>query len=259
MAVLERSGLFISTRNEIEALPLILPRIPRYQFDEVHALDGGSTDGTVEFFRDHGVPVIPHVAKGAIFNVGAMTSTCPLLVFFAPDGNEDPNDIVRLRDTLRDGYDMVIASRFMRGSRNEEDGRFLPLRKWANLAFTQLVRLRWGGRLTDTINGFRAVRRDKLFEMNPEPTGFDIEFQMSIRALKLGHRVTEIPTVEGGRLGGRSTAYSLPTGWLMLRRLLREWASGPPIPAVGSLRVSASPSRDVAPSVLGGPRSSANR
>lgn len=221
-AATEKSALFVSTLNEIEALPQQFPRIPLAIFDEVYTLDGGSTDGTVEFFEKHGIKVIQPVKKGAIFNVGAMTTKCECLVFFAPDGNEDPNDIPILIARLKEGYDMVIGSRFTKGARNEEDEKFLKWRKWANQAFTLLVRLRWGGTLTDTINGFRAVRRSKIVEMNLEPTGFDIEFQMSIRALKLGHKVCEIPTIEGNRIGGASTAYSFPTGWLMLKRLAKE-------------------------------------
>lgn len=232
------SALFISTLNEIEALPKQFPRIPLSAFDEVYALDGGSKDGTIEFYQKHGIKVVQPVKKGAIFNAGAMTTQCEHLVFFAPDGNENPDDIVVLLNKLREGYDMVIASRFMKGSRNEEDDQILKLRKWANQTFTLLVRMRWGGNLTDTINGFRSVRRSKLIEMNPEPTGFDIEFQMSIRALKLGHKVTEIPTIEGNRLGGKSTAHSFPTGKLMLRRYMKEFFSSVPPVQDGKLKTT---------------------
>lgn len=217
-----RSALFISTLNEIEGLKSLENRIPFDAFDECYALDGGSTDGTLEFYEQHGIPVTHKVKKGAIFNMGASLTTCEDLVFFAPDGNENPDDLLPLLTKLREGYDMVIASRFLQGARNEEDAQVFKWRKWANQAFTLLVRCRWGGNLSDTINGYRAVKRESLLAMQLEPTGFDIEFQMSIRALKLGMKVTELPTHEGNRIGGESTAYSFPTGWLMLKRLVRE-------------------------------------
>lgn len=223
---MDKSALFISTLNEIEGLTELFADIPVSEFDECHALDGGSTDGTIEFFEENGIKVTPKVPKGAIFNTGAGITKCENLVFFAPDGNEDPNDILPLLNKLKEGHDMAIASRFMPESRNEEDDKFLPLRAWVNRAFTILVRLRWGGKLTDTINGFRSIKRSKLLEMNLEPTGFDIEFQMSIRGLKLGHKIVEIPTREGDRIGGESTAYSFPTGMLMLRRLVKEFFLG---------------------------------
>lgn len=235
-----RSALFISTLNEIEALPKQFPHIPVSAFDEVYALDGGSTDGTLEFFKKNGIKAIKPVKKGAIFNAGAMITKCEYLVFFAPDGNENPDDILRLLDGLKEGNDMVIASRFMKGGKNEEDKSVFKWRKWVSQAFNILVQVRWGGHITDTINGFRAVRRSKLVEMNPEPTGFDIEFQMSIRALKLGHKVSEIPTIEGDRLGGKSTAYSWPTGRLILKRYLKEFFTSVKPARDGKLRTTLS-------------------
>jgi len=223
---MDKSALFISTLNEIEGLRELFSKIPVSSFDECYALDGGSTDGTMEFFEKNGVKVITNVPKGEIFNTGARITKCENLVFFAPDGNEDPNDILPLLGKLKEGHDMAIGSRFMLESRNEEDERIIPLRAWVNRAFTFLVRLRWGGNITDTINGFRSIKRSKLLEMNLEPTGFDIEFQMTIRGLKLGHKIVEIPTREGNRIGGESTAYSFPTGMLMLRRLVREFFLG---------------------------------
>jgi glycosyltransferase involved in cell wall biosynthesis len=225
---MDRSALFISTLNEIEGITNLFPKIPISSFDECYALDGGSNDGTIEFFEENGVKVIPNVKKGEIFNAGARITECENLVFFAPDGNEDPDDILPLLEKLKEGYDMVIGSRFMEGSRNEEDDKFLPLRAWANRGFTFLVRLCWGGNITDTINGFRSIKRSKLIEMDLEPTGFDIEFQMTIRGLKLGHKIIEIPTKEGDRIGGESTAYSIPTGILMMKRIFRELFRGSP-------------------------------
>lgn len=223
---MNRSALFVSTLNEIEGVTSLWEKLPLEAFSEVYALDGGSTDGTVEFFNQKGIPVLPGVKKGEIFNAGAAATECEELVFFAPDGNENPADILPLLERLREGFDMVIASRFMKQSRNEEDDQLFKWRKWANQSFTLIVRMIWGGALTDTINGFRSVRRSAILEMNLDPTGFDIEFQMSIRGLKLGHAICEIPTIEFNRLGGESTAYSFPTGILMLKRVLKELRNG---------------------------------
>ncbi len=219
---MNKAALFISTLNEIEGLTKLFAKIPIKIFDECYALDGGSTDGSIEFFEERNIEVVLNVKKGEIFNKAAMITNCEYLVFFAPDGNENPDDILILLNSLKNGYDMVIASRFMKGSRNEEEGKLFPLRLWVNKMFTFFVKLRWGGNLTDTINGFRAIKRSRLLEMKLEPTGFDIEFQMSIRGLKMGHKIFEIPTIEGDRIGGESTAYSMPTGLLMLKRFLKE-------------------------------------
>lgn len=220
------SALFICTLNEVTGLRALYDQIPVAEFDEVYALDGGSTDGTVAFFEERRIPVTGNICKGEIFNVAALMTQAEYIVWFAPDGNEDPGDILNLLNLIKnDGFDMAIARRFGPSARNEEDDQVFKWRAWFCRLFALLVRMRWGGNLYDPINGFRAVRRSKLFEMDPEPSGFDIEFQLSIRALKLKHRILEIPTREGNRIGGVSKSRSFPTGWLMLRRLIKELSS----------------------------------
>ena len=49
---MNKSALFISTLNEIEGLTKLSGKIPVKSFDECYALDGGSTDGSIEFFKE---------------------------------------------------------------------------------------------------------------------------------------------------------------------------------------------------------------
>ena len=112
----------------------------------------------------------------------------------------------------------------MRGAFNEEDVHWFRPRKWVNQAFTLIANLIWnrGPYVTDTINGFRGVRRESFKRIKPDARGFVIEYQMSIRAMKLGLKISEIPTHEGARLGGESTAHALPTGLVSIRQLVNE-------------------------------------
>ena len=48
---MNKSALFISTLNEIEGITQLFPKIPIATFDQCFALDGGSTDGTIEFSK----------------------------------------------------------------------------------------------------------------------------------------------------------------------------------------------------------------
>jgi len=218
--------LTILTWNEIEAAKVLFDRIPR-DFDEVFVIDPGSTDGTMEFFKERNIPVYIQDKKGrgVAFLMAANISKSDLIVFFGLDGNENPDDIKKLFAELENGADMAICSRFMKGSRNEEDDELFPLRKWANQAFTLLVNIffnRTGKYITDSINGFRGFRREKLLQLGLTAEGFAIEFQATIRALKKGYVIKEIPTIEGARIGGKSKAKSIPTGLKILGILLRE-------------------------------------
>lgn len=219
-----KSSLIILTFNEIEGLKAVFDRIPLDNFDECLVIDYQSKDGTVEFLKEKGLRVIPQVkrGRGEAFRMGIELSAGEILVFFSPDGNEDPEDTVKLKEVIEKGYDMAIASRFLPESRNDESGKLFPLRAWGNQLFTLLANIIFGGKLSDSINGFRAVRKDKFKELKVDAEGFCIEYQMSIRAMKLKQKIKEIPTIEGERIGGKSTANSIPTGIKFLELIFRE-------------------------------------
>lgn len=206
----------------------MFPKLPVHAVGEVLVVDGGSTDGTLEFFATRGVRVIGQTVRGRgeAFRIAVREARHDALIFFSPDGNEDPEDIPRLVDGLAAGFDMVIASRFMTGARSEDDDRWMfTNRRWGNLTFTWLVNHLWPGRppMTDTINGYRAVTREAFARLAPDAAGYAIELQISIRARRLGLRVLEIPTHEGDRIGrGVSKLNAFPVGLGFLRLLLRE-------------------------------------
>jgi len=109
---------------------------------------------------------------------------------------------------------LVIASRFMPNSRNEEDDQLLKFRAWANQSFTFIINLLWNGKLTDSINGYRAITKKAFKKLKLDAPGYVIEYQMSIRSLKNNLKITEIPTIEGNRIGGESGSKAIPTGIL---------------------------------------------
>ncbi len=235
--------LIILTYNEADGLKHFLPLIPplcqRLGLNGFLAIDGGSTDGSLEEYRRHHIPYVIQGKKGrgAAFEQAFCESQAEALIFFSPDGNEDLEDLPRFVDALRQGADMVIASRMMRGARNEEDAQFFRWRKWGNQLFTLAVNLLWnrqGPYITDTINGFRAIRRDAWEAMRIEAADYTVEFQSTIHALKLKKKIMEFPTREGQRIGGESYAKSLPTGIKFLRLLGREILAGRQFPGGAS-------------------------
>lgn len=220
----------VVTLNEIDGLRALLPQICELDVEDLFIVDGGSTDGTQAFVQDSGIHL--HLQKsrgrGKAIREGLSIAKYDEVVVFSPDGNEDPKDILKLLDLLSAGADLAIASRFLPESRNEEDGKLLPLRAWANRFFTWIANSLWnqGSYVTDTINGFRAFRRSLFKELGIDAPGFAIEYQMSIRAMKLGLKIREISTREGNRIGGFSKAKSVPTGIAFLKFLVYETRVG---------------------------------
>jgi len=227
MAKKIKSSLIILTRNEIEGMKALVGRIPFEAADETFVVDYQSDDGTVEFVKTRGLHLIEQQkpGRGEAFRLAASVAKGEYLIFFSPDGNEEPSDIPKLLRLLEDGADMAIASRFLPGSRNEEDGQTFKFRLWANKAFSFLANLLWnrsGGYVSDTINGYRAITKKAYQQLHLDAKGYAIEFQMTIRAMKHKLKIVEIPTVEGDRIGGESKSKSIPTGIKFLNLLFCE-------------------------------------
>jgi glycosyltransferase involved in cell wall biosynthesis len=223
-------ALCILTRNERPCLEIVLPRVPPAPaagYDAIYAIDGNSTDGTVEYLGAHGVPVIGQSdrGRGHAFQLAFERIDADAYIFFSPDGNEDPQDLPRFRTYLEQGADLVIASRMMKGAINEEDHQLLRWRKWANNAFNLMANVgfrRSGPYVTDTINGYRAITRKAARALRLDAPDYTIEYQMSMRALRAGLRIVEFPTHEGQRVAGETQAASIPTGLRFIGRFWRE-------------------------------------
>lgn len=224
-------ALCLLTYNEIECLKIIFPRIgspgPAAGYDSIHAVDGGSTDGTVEFFLSQGVqPLIQQEkGRGAAIKLAIENISADAIIFFSPDGNENTTDLNRFSELIKVGADLVIASRMMPESFNEEDIHWWRPRKWTNLCLNFLANIffyRSAGYITDSINGYRAIRCGAARALNLTASDYTIEYQMTIQAMKKDLKIVEFPTHEGQRIAGKSGVSSLPAGLRFVKRLLLE-------------------------------------
>jgi glycosyltransferase involved in cell wall biosynthesis len=225
-------ALIILTRNEKPCLEVILPQIPPAGpdagYDYVCGIDGGSTDGTLDVYAQYNVPVISQSNRGrgqAFHEAFARVPDVDAYLFFSPDGNESIADLKKFKPLLEQGADLVIASRMMKDSVNEEDAHLLKWRKWANNAFNLMVNIAFrkkGPYVTDSINGFRAIKRDQALQLQLTANDYTIEYQMTIRSMKHKYTIVEFPTIEGQRIAGDSGAPSIPTGIKFLKRFWSE-------------------------------------
>jgi glycosyltransferase involved in cell wall biosynthesis len=219
--------LCLLTKNETAGCQHDVPQIKREMFDEIYAIDGGSNDGTIEYLNSIGIPVYIQPKKGLNAACVYAFEKCKTdaLIFFHPKGSVPVSDTEKFRQFFERGYDLVIASRNIKGARNEEDGMFIKHRKWfvLFLAMVSAALFRKEGPfIRDILHGFRGVTVKGFKIIDPVDYGVSIDLEMVSRAYKNRLKIIEFPTIEGKRLAGTSNFKALPTGWKLLKYFPRE-------------------------------------
>lgn len=203
-------------------------------------VDGGSSDGTVEWARENGYQVYIQRQKGIRFaHFGVMPLVeGDIIISFSPDGNCLVEDIPPLIAKMQQGYDLVIGSRYFGGAKSEDDD-FLT--RFGNWFFTTTVNVLHGGHYTDAMTIFRAFRRDlpaELDLMNEEAyrlpedlfgTKVSWEPLMSVRAAKAKKKIGEILAIEPKRIAGERKLQIWRWGSVFLFQFIRElfyWRPG---------------------------------
>lgn len=226
-----RISLILITWNELEGCKHDIPLIDRSKFDEIFCIDGGSTDGTVEYLTEQGIPVFRQSAKGLnqACKDGCNHCTTDAFVFYHPKGTIPVEDTYKFRDYYEQGYEFVVGSRMMKGAHNEEDDKFFKPRKWFVIGLGLLAKIlfkREGNTVWDTLHGFRgmtvgAFKRCDISDMSPS-----IDIEMVCRSYKLKIKRIEFPTTELPRLAGESHFKAFATGKKLLKYMMYEIKRG---------------------------------
>lgn len=199
-------ALVIPVLNEGERIRDQLTRLhaAAYPIDIVIA-DGGSTDGSLDrlFLESTGVATL--LTKTGAGRLGAQLRMAYAwclehgykgIVTVDGNGKDGIEAIPLFLDRLREGYDFVQGSRYVKGGSavNTPLDRTLAGR----LIHAPLISLAAGRRFTDTTNGFRAYSARVLADRRVAPfrdvfSAYALLFYLSVRIPRLGYRVVEVP------------------------------------------------------------------
>lgn len=182
---------------------------------EVIVMDGRSADRTAERAKSAGARVVtdPGLGKGAAIRMSLNECSTDVVVFMDADGSHDAGDIPRLVAPLVDGSaDLAVGSRFAGGSDELSVSVAQLIRTIGNILMNIAINKRWNVELTDTLNGYRAVRRSAALDVGLTENTHTIEQEMVMKFLRHSHRVVNVPAHEYRRRYGESHI-----------RIWREW------------------------------------
>ena len=219
-------SVVIPTRDEEGLIGEIVDLVRPYA-DEVLVIDGHSRDRTREIAAEHGARVALDggKGKGEALRMAFEVATGDIVVFIDADGSHETKDIPAMVAPIIAGQsDMVVGSRGKGGS-DELHGTLGQLIRYVGSQIIMLgINYRWNVRLTDSQNGFRAIRRDVGRQLGLTSNLTTIEQEMLMKALKQGFRVAEIPSHEYERRWGTSKVVVwklwFPYVWSFLRNLI---------------------------------------
>jgi len=219
--------------NEEKNIGIVLTRIHavmrglKYKY-HVLVVDDGSKDKTVEIATKNGAKVISHPVNFGLaetFNTEMKESlklNPDIIVHIDADKQYNPEDIPKLIKEVKEGYGLVLGSRF-RG--HIESMSFI--KKWGNMAFSRIISKISRQKITDAQTGFRAFTKElagiKI------TSNYTYTQEQIIRASKAKFKIKEVPIFFGKR-GGNTKSRLMKNpfdfaikAWINLIRLYRDY------------------------------------
>ncbi|QAU33638.1 glycosyltransferase family 2 protein [Janthinobacterium sp. 17J80-10] len=198
----EKLSIILPAKNESTALKSLLPELTRlYPDTEIIIVDDGSSDDTLAVCQSYRVKVVSHpysMGNGAAVKSGARAANGDILIFMDADGQHKSDDISRLLEKLREGYDMAVGSR--------QSGSQAGIhRAVANDVFSRIASWMVMQPIADLTSGFRAVRASKFRQfLYLLPNGFSYPTTITMSFFRAGYRVAYVPIHAPQRIGGSS-------------------------------------------------------
>ncbi len=225
--------LLIPTLNEAVGMRTVMPKVKKEWVDQILVVDGKSKDDTVAVAREMGYDVVIQETPGIR---GAYMDALPhikgdVILTFSPDGNSIPELIPACIAKMKEGYDMVIVSRYAEGAKSYDDDAVTSFGNWL---FTASINLLHRAKYTDAMVIYRAYHKKLIYDLDLDKdasytfeeklfkTKISWEPLLSIRAAKRRLQVIDIPGDEPVREGGERKLQVLKWGAAYMFEIWRE-------------------------------------
>lgn len=218
-------SVIIPTKNEEGSIGRVLKEIPKNIVNEIIVIDGHSTDNTaseakakLRVGRDKFILQTEKGFGNALLQA-FKASSGDVVIILNGDGSQNPKDIPLLLEKINQGYDYVIASRYAKGARSDDD---TTIRFIGNRTLTWLTNLIHRTNVSDSLYFFTAISRRGLKKIHPTSPGFEFCIEILIMAHKAGLKFAEVPVVERASFS-KSKVNAFSVGWKILWKILKKY------------------------------------
>ncbi len=197
--------VIIPAFNEENGVGEVIQEIPKGLVDEIIVVNNASTDNTEIIAREKGATVLheptPGYGRACLKGIQYIKNSLnkpEIVVFLDADHSDFPEEMMQLIQPILDNQaDLVIGSRALG---NIEKGSMTPQQIFGNWLATRLLKLLYNVKFTD-LGPFRAIRFDKLLELNMQDNTYGWTVEMQLKAAKKGFKCVEIPVRYRKRIG----------------------------------------------------------
>ena len=243
---IEEVIILLPALDEERGIELVLDRIPLEELQDmgcevaILVVDGESEDATREIAQSKGAHVFIQSGHGKGNGVRQAfelivrhqaEARCPhhrqSVVMLDADGTYPVEDVPLIVDALRNGYDVVLGSRFLG---RPEPGAMTPLNHLGNRILSLAARILFDTPVTDVCTGMWGFSEEFLQRCDLHAKGFDLEAEVFASAALLRARMTEVP-IEYRVRQGEPKLVPIRTGaqiaWCLLRKRFQVFRGRP--------------------------------
>jgi len=226
-------SVVLGTYNERENLAKLVPAIESIFEEnriscEIVVVDDNSPDGTSALVREFGMKYgnvrllwrPEKMGPGSAHADGYRAAKGDIIIGMDTDFSHDPYDIPRFLAKIDEGYDIVQASRYIKGGTYEVNSFRTWKKKMASKFGNVLIAFLSRVPVHDFTTSFRAVRRGVVENVKTESSGNSFFMEFLVKAHRKRYRMIEIPITFKDRVIGKS---KLKLGRQSLR-MLRDLA-----------------------------------
>lgn len=233
---LGRIAVLIPCYNEELTVALVIEQFRAALPDaDIYVFDNNSTDRTVDEARRAGAHVFHERRQGKGFVVQSMFRRVDADFYVMVDGDNTypPEAVFRLLAPVVAGdADMSVGSRL----HAESQSQFKQLNRLGNRLVRSTLNFIFRVSLSDILSGYRVFNRKFVKGLPLFGGGFEIETELTIKAVERGYRVVEIPVDLTHRPeGSHSKIQFMRDGFLILNTTLALFRDYKPLTFFGAI------------------------